>query len=111
MCQPTDPGSRRSPFTGIDFTRMFSQHQAKELQFPGALRMSATFPYVTPNVTLPSTPAIEIMDSGISDNFGISDAVQFMNVFREWIRKNTSGVMFMVIRDSRQSTYRNPSLS
>lgn len=107
MCQPTDPGSEKSPLTGVDFTRMFAQHQARELRFLSALRMSATFPYVTPNVTLPSSPAIEIMDSGISDNFGISDAIQFMNVFKEWISKNTSGVVFMVIRDSRQSTYHN----
>ncbi len=85
---------------GVEFLRFFEQQDAEQLRFLSAMRMSATFPYVTPNVALPSEPAMEIMDAGISDNFGISDAVRFMYVFREWIAKNTSGVVFLSIRDS-----------
>ena len=40
------------------------------------------------------------MDAGISDNFGLSDAVRFMFAFREWIAENTSGVVIVSIRDS-----------
>jgi len=43
---------------------------------------------------------MEIMDSGISDNFGISDALHFLYVFKDWIAKNTSGVVIVSIRDS-----------
>jgi hypothetical protein len=62
--------------------------------------MSATFPYITPNTTLPTEPAIKIMDAGISDNFGVSDAVRFLFAFKDWIAENTSGVIFVSIRDS-----------
>jgi hypothetical protein len=62
--------------------------------------MCATFPYITPNTTLPSNPALYIMDAGISDNFGLSDAIRFLYAYREWIQENTSGVVFVSIRDS-----------
>jgi hypothetical protein len=62
--------------------------------------MSATFPYITPNTTLPTNPRIQIMDAGISDNFGLSDAVRFLYAFKEWVTENTSGVVFVSIRDS-----------
>jgi len=85
---------------GVDFQRLFSEQGAKNLRFLSALRMSATFPYITPNTTLPTNPQISIMDAGISDNFGLSDAVRFMYAYREWIEENTSGVIFISIRDS-----------
>ncbi len=85
---------------GVEFRRFFEAQDADNLRFLSAVRMNATFPYVTPNVTLPSQPAMEIMDAGISDNFGVADAVRFVYVFREWIAKNTSGVVFLSIRDS-----------
>src|SRR5258708_19662576 len=40
------------------------------------------------------------MDAGISDNFGLSDAVRFLFAFKEWVAENTSGVVFVSIRDS-----------
>ncbi|HSZ25362.1 MAG TPA: patatin-like phospholipase family protein [Cytophagaceae bacterium] len=85
---------------GIEFNRFFKNQDAKNLHFVSALRMSATFPYITPNVDLPSDPTMEIMDAGLSDNFGISNAVRFLHVFQTWIHQNTSGVIFVIIRDS-----------
>lgn len=87
---------------GIEFLRFFEEQDAKRLSYMSALRMNATFPYVTPTVTLPSDPAIEIMDAGLSDNFGITDAIRFLFVFKDWISKNTSGVIFVSIRDSQK---------
>ncbi len=86
--------------SGIDFQRFFHDQGAPQLRFLSALRMSATFPYITPNTTLPTDPAIQIMDAGISDNFGLSDAVRFLFAFKEWVAENTSGVVFVSIRDS-----------
>jgi hypothetical protein len=40
------------------------------------------------------------MDAGISDNFGLNDAIRFLYAYREWISANTSGVVFVSIRDS-----------
>ncbi|MCL6260346.1 patatin-like phospholipase family protein [Aquiflexum sp. TKW24L] len=85
---------------GIDFQRFFADHQADQLRFISALRMGATFPFITPNVQLPSSPRMETMDSGLSDNFGVQDALRFMYVFQDWIKENTSGVVLITIRDS-----------
>jgi len=86
--------------SGIDFYRFFKEQDSEDLRFLSALRMSATFPYITPNTTLPTNPPIQIMDAGISDNFGMSDAVRFLYAFRAWAKENTSGVVFVSIRDS-----------
>lgn len=88
----------------IDFLRFFARHNAGNLRFLSALRMSATFPFITPNVELPSTPTMETMDTGLSDNFGVQDALRFLYVFQDWISKNTSGVVLVTIRDSEKST-------
>ncbi|MTI19880.1 patatin-like phospholipase family protein [Fulvivirga sp. RKSG066] len=84
----------------IDFMRFFEAHGSENLRFLSGLRMSATFPYITPNITLPSDPPMEIMDAGITDNFGISDAVRFLYAFRSWTAANTDGVVIVSIRDS-----------
>jgi len=94
------PGYDGTKYSGIDFHRMFAKQGADSLRFLSALRMSATFPYITPNTTLPTEPPVQIMDAGISDNFGVSDAVRFMYAFKDWIDENTSGVVFLSIRDS-----------
>lgn len=88
--------------SGIDFMRFFNAQDSENLRFLSALRMSATFPYITPNTMLPSEPGMKIMDAGISDNFGVSDAIQFTYVFKDWIEQNTSGVILVSIRDSRK---------
>ena len=87
---------------GVDFQRLFENQGSDNLTFYSALRMNAAFPYITPNVSLPSIPPIEIMDAGIADNFGINDAVRFLYVFQDWISENTSGVVLLSIRDSKK---------
>ena len=87
---------------GVDFGELFKEQHADNLRFLSALRMSATFPYITPNTTLPSNPPIQIMDAGITDNFGISDAVRFVFAFQDWLNANTSGLVIVSIRDSQK---------
>jgi len=94
------PDYKLSKLSGMDFQTLFAEHNARDLRFLSALRMSATFPYITPNTTLPTEPPIKIMDAGISDNFGLSDAMRFMFAYRDWIAENTAGVVFVSIRDS-----------
>ncbi len=93
-------GYGNAKMSGIDFQKLFKDQNAPQLRFLSALRMSATFPYITPSTTLPSDPPIQIMDAGISDNFGISDAMRFLYAFKEWVNENTSGVILLSIRDS-----------
>ena len=90
--------------SGVDFQLMFEKHGGPSLRFLSALRMNATFPYITPNTSLPTQPPIQIMDAGISDNFGIMDAVRFIYSFKDWIAENTSGIIILSIRDSPKIT-------
>lgn len=85
---------------GVDFRALMKGKQPDSLRFLTALRMSATFPYITPTITLPTDPPIQIADAGISDNYGVVDGLVFLNVFKEWILENTSEVVLMTIRDS-----------
>ena len=94
------PSYANSKLSGVDFQLMFEKHGGPSLRFLSALRMDATFPYITPNTTLPTFPPIQIMDAGISDNFGIMDAVRFIYSFKDWIAENTSGIVILSIRDS-----------
>lgn len=82
----------------VDFQTFFKHQEPDSLRFTSALRMNATFPYILPTVTLPTSPDIEIMDAGFRDNFGLKSAIRFSLVFKDWIKQHTSGVAFLVIR-------------
>ncbi len=82
---------------GIDFRQMFHAQEADSLRFLTALRMNATYPYILPNVHLPTTPGIEVMDAGFRDNFGIKTATRFVHVFKDWILENTGGVTLVQV--------------
>ncbi len=90
------PGSVR--VDAADFRALFASQNADSLRFTTALRMNATYPYVLPNVNLPSEPRIEVLDAGFRDNFGLKSATRFMHVFKDWIRENTSGAVVVVVR-------------
>jgi len=85
---------------GIEFSRFFEAQNAGNLQFTTALRMSATFPYIMPTVTLPSEPIVEVIDAGLRDNFGVKTSIKLMHTFKDWINTNTSGIVLIQIRDS-----------
>jgi hypothetical protein len=91
---------------GVEFSRFFGDYNPGNLKLTSALRMNSAFPYVMPAVSLPSEPAIEVMDAGIRDNYGVMNSVQFLHTFRDWIAENTSGVVFLQIRD----TYKQPKI-
>ena len=61
----------------VDFGAMFAKQEPMNLRLLTALRMNATFPYVLPNVWLPSRPVIDVMDAGLRDNFGEMNAIRF----------------------------------
>lgn len=88
---------------GVDFCRYFGRQDPMQLRITSALRMSATFPYVLPNVYLPTRPIIDVMDAGLRDNYGQETSLRFLHVFRDWINTHTSGVVFIQIRDSRKN--------
>ncbi|HQF29513.1 MAG TPA: patatin-like phospholipase family protein, partial [Bacteroidia bacterium] len=96
---------------GVEFSRFFKDQDAGNIKVTSALRMNSAFPYIMPAVSLPSDPAIEVMDAGIRDNYGTMNSVQFMYIFRNWIEENTSGVVMIQIRDTyKQAKVENNSV-
>ena len=85
----------------VDFCSFFQKQDPQNLRLLTALRINATFPYVLPNVWLPTNPIIDVMDAGIRDNYGQETALRFLNVFKDWIAANTRGVAFIQVRDRR----------
>ncbi|HEX5024445.1 MAG TPA: hypothetical protein VFV68_04200, partial [Agriterribacter sp.] len=99
----------------IDYAAMFKRQEPYNLRMLSTLRINATFPYVLPNVWLPSTPIIDVMDAGMRDNFGQESSLRFLHVFEDWINTNTAGVVFIQIRDRKNGDwdegYENPSIT
>src|SRR5258708_22360814 len=92
----------------VDFTKFFNKQDPMNLRVLTALRMNATFPYVLPNVWLPSDPVIDVMDAGFRDNFGEQVGIRFVHVFHNWIQQNTRSVLLIHIRDSKTGGSENP---
>ncbi len=92
----------------VDFAALFSKQDPMNLRLLSALRMNATFPYVLPNVWLPSKPVIDVMDAGLRDNYGQETALRFLFVFRKWLEENTSKVVLIQIRDRRSGGWEHP---
>ncbi|HMQ75688.1 MAG TPA: patatin-like phospholipase family protein [Flavobacteriales bacterium] len=86
----------------VEFRRLFAAQSAGDLKLTSALRMSATFPYITPVVTLPSDPPLRVMDAGIRDNYGFRTVGSFLREHRSWIARHTRGVVIMQMRDKQK---------
>ncbi|RYG51682.1 MAG: hypothetical protein EOO01_08040 [Chitinophagaceae bacterium] len=92
----------------IDFANLFRHRNPMDLRALTALRMNATFPYVLPNVWLPTDPIIDVMDAGLRDNHGIETSLRFIENFESWIKENTSGVLILQIRDKLIGNWQHP---
>lgn len=99
--RPFEQTGKNKEHDGVEFSRLFRNQSASDLSFITALRMSASFPYVTPLINMPSEPSIELIDAGVRDNEGFELALRFVSQFQEWIRKNTSGVLIVQMKANR----------
>lgn len=105
MQQPGSPYSKLQPLPdAIEYTRFFEDNNPLNTRFTSILRMNATFPYIMPATTLPTDPPIEVMDAGLRDNYGVLNSIRFLFQFRDWISENTSGVVFLQIRDTNKKS-------
>ena len=84
---------------GVDAYDLLGE-EAGEIRTLSAIRMSATYPYILPMVHLPTDPPTQVMDAGFRDNFGTALSLRYVEVFHKWMRKNTSGVVLVQIRDT-----------
>ena len=92
----------------IDFNSYFNKQGPLGIRILSALRMNATFPYVLPNVMLPTNPVIDVMDAGLRDNFGQEASLRFIQVFKDWLKENTAKVVLLQIRDRSLSDWEKP---
>ncbi|HKB01105.1 MAG TPA: patatin-like phospholipase family protein [Gemmataceae bacterium] len=101
-----------------DLNRNYS-HEALELfrlfpkargRFPlsTAVRMSASFPYFSPAVPLPTKPRRRVVDAGYFDNYGVSlaSAFLFSKKHQDWFRDNVSKIVLIQIRDGQSEDER-----
>ncbi len=92
----------------VDFMAFFAKQDPYNIRLLTALRMNATFPYVLPNVWLPTNPVIDVMDAGIRDNFGQETTLRFIDHFKDWIKENTSAVIILQLRDRPLDNWQQP---
>ncbi|MCW3111510.1 MAG: hypothetical protein JWQ09_6016 [Segetibacter sp.] len=92
----------------IDFAGFFARQSPGNIRLLTALRMNATFPYILPNVWLPTNPVIDVMDAGIRDNFGQETTLRFIDNFKQWISENTGGAVILQIRDRANDYWQHP---
>ena len=87
----------------IEYLKYFKKNNPKDVSFTSVLRMSSTFPYIMPMITMPTEPGMQVMDAGIRDNYGSKTTVRYLIALRKWIKENTSGVVILKIRDTKKT--------
>lgn len=108
------PGSRLNAMSqaeAIEFRRLLANHAPDSLKLTSALRMSASFPYITPVTTLPTRPAMRVMDAGVRDNYGYRTMLSFLLAHKAWIEANTSAVVLLQLRDTQKELEVQPASS
>ena len=101
MCSPFMSESYQGTVEDVEYLSLLENHDPLNLKFTSALRMNATFPYILPQVSLPTTPEITVMDAGIRDNIGTKSSIKYLDAFSDWIAANTKGVIILQIRDTK----------
>jgi hypothetical protein len=56
---------------GVEFMKLFPR-EGWNLRLGTAARLSASFPFFTPAVSLPTLPGLRVVDAGYYDNYGVS---------------------------------------
>ncbi len=103
-----DTGNNAAGPDAVDYAALFSKQDPYNTRLLTALRMNATFPYVLPNVWLPTNPVIDVMDAGLRDNFGQETSLRFIDHFKDWIKENTGGVILLQLRDRPVDNWQQP---
>lgn len=88
----------------MEFFRLFPK--ATNFQVATAARMNASFPIVSPAVSLPTNPPRRVVDAGYYDNTGVSVAMSWLHRYRKEIIEHTSGVALIQIRAYRNGKMR-----
>jgi hypothetical protein len=102
----------------LELFRMFPEAQ-DTFTVATAARLSASFPYIGPAVSIPTVPRRRVVDAGYYDNYGVSLAASwlFSGSNELWLRQ-FKDILFIQIRDGVEEGHRqlrdvnaNPSYS
>ena len=83
--------------SAVEFARLFPE--AHGFRVATAVRISASFPWVSPAISLPTLPPRRVVDAGYYDNYGVNLTALWLAKLRPWLEANTSGVLVVQIRD------------
>ena len=91
----------------MELFRMFPQARGR-FAVSTAVRMSASFPYFSPAVSLPTKPRRRVVDAGYFDNYGVSLAASFLfsKKNNDWFKENVSKIVLIQIRDGQSEDER-----
>lgn len=83
----------------VEFFSLFPDARST-FRLQTAVRMNASFPYVSPAVALPTDQPRRVVDAGYYDNYGVGVAASYLALpeVREWISKNVDRVVVIQVR-------------
>jgi len=84
--------------SAVEFFRLFPE--ARDFRVTTAVRMSASFPWVSPAISLPTLPTRRVVDAAYYDNYGVNLTALWISKMGSWLKENTSGVVVIQIRDN-----------
>jgi len=82
VAQPKVPTERPS-HTGMEFYRLFPK--ADQFTLATAVRLNASFPYLSPSPALPTNPERHVVDAGYYDNYGTLTATKWAIRNLNWL--------------------------
>jgi hypothetical protein len=92
-----DPESNLYSYPSVEFFKLFPGER-ETFELATAIRLNASFPYVSPALDLPTDPNRRVVDAGYYDNYGITVAASWIFRHRQWLMENTSGVVLIQVR-------------
>lgn len=81
----------------VEFFRLFPEAHSR-FTVSTAARLSASFPYISPAIHLPTTPVRRVVDAGFYDNYGVSLAAGWLLRNHRLIKEHCSGVAIIEVR-------------
>ena len=83
----------------VQLFEMFPGSQ-RRVRLSTAVRMTSSFPYITPVGVLPTTPARRLVDSGFFDDYGIVVATRWIRENASWLQSHRVDVALIEVTSS-----------
>lgn len=97
---PTAQAFENHSIEAMELFRLFPKAR-QTFTVATAARMSASFPYFSPGVSLPTVPRRRVVDAGYYDNYGVSLAASwlFSGSNEKWMDRHFKRILLIQIRD------------